>query len=72
VLPFRSRVKIEIYNLLGQIVVTLVDMELEAGFHRVTWEAGTAGGVYVCRLEATATNDPEKRFVAARKMILVR
>jgi hypothetical protein len=52
------RVELKIYNLLGQLVRTLVDAQLSAGPHRVAWDGrdqagrALATGVYVCSLTA--------------------
>jgi len=52
-LPRDSRVRLEIYNLLGEKVVTLVDRQQERGSHSVLWNAGSlASGIYLCRLQA--------------------
>jgi|GEM_PF-1271815 len=50
-IPEVSHVKLTIYNLLGQKVVTLVDEELIPGVYEVIWDAnGTASGMYLYRL----------------------
>lgn len=51
-LPTKSNVRLEIFNLLGQKVANLVQGEMEAGFHEITWNAGqkTPSGVYFYRL----------------------
>jgi flagellar hook assembly protein FlgD len=70
-LPHKSNVKLTVYNLLGQEIVTLVNGELPAGNHTVLWNAhDTSGrevssGIYFYRL--TAGN-----FVATKKMICLR
>ncbi len=57
-LPQASPVKIEIFNLLGQKVTTLVDGYREAGRFEVVWngkdEAGrqVSSGIYFCRMTA--------------------
>jgi hypothetical protein len=52
-LPEAGHVRIEIYDLLGRKVETLVDQELEAGHHRVIWDAGEhTSGVYFYRVVA--------------------
>lgn len=52
-LPWSSYVKLEVYNLLGQRVIKLVDRKQEAGYKSVRWDASSlASGIYFCRLEA--------------------
>jgi immune inhibitor A len=70
-LPTAARIKLEVFNVLGQLVVTLVDDRLEAGYHQIEWDGhgsdGTAvsSGVYLYRLESTG-------FTATRKMLLLK
>ncbi|MBU0983807.1 MAG: T9SS type A sorting domain-containing protein [candidate division Zixibacteria bacterium] len=66
-LPEASTVRLEVYNVAGQRVATLVSSEkYSAGNHTVTWDAnGTASGVYFYRLEAG-------NFTDSRKMILLK
>ncbi len=46
-LPQQSYVTIEIYDLLGRRVVTLVDNPKEAGFHQITWDTtDQPSGIY--------------------------
>ena len=48
-----GRVRIDIYDLLGRRVETLVDEHMQAGRHRVVWEAsGYSSGVYFYLVEA--------------------
>jgi hypothetical protein len=52
-LPRGSEVKVEIYNLLGQKIVTLFEGQLPAGHHSVTWDASdAASGVYFYKISA--------------------
>jgi hypothetical protein len=57
-LPERSRVTIEVLNILGQKVRTLVDREAPAGYYTTTWEGtdasgrSVATGVYLYRFRA--------------------
>lgn len=57
-LPERSHVTIEVYNILGQTVRTLVDREISAGTYRTVWDGTTgsgqtvASGVYLYRFKA--------------------
>ncbi len=69
--PFRSKVRISIYNVKGQLVRILVDRVFETGRKTVVWDGrdsgghGASSGVYFCRMEA-------QDFVQTRKMILLR
>jgi hypothetical protein len=65
-LPFTARVSLEVYNILGQRVVTLVNGERQAGYHEVVFENSTLGsGIYFYRLSAN-------EFTQTKKMIIVR
>lgn len=65
-LPAASHVRLEVYNIMGQKVATLVDGQLETGEHIVLWDGGrTASGVYLYRLKAG-------EFVETRKMLLLK
>jgi len=72
-LPAESHVTLDIYNVLGQVVTTLINGVQPAGYESVNWDASTmASGMYYYRLEVTNTNDPTKRFIETKKMLLVR
>jgi hypothetical protein len=63
-MPTAGQAKLTIYNLRGELVRTLVDGEMAAGYHRVTFNArGLASGTYFYRLDSGD-------FVSTRKMIL--
>ena len=57
-LPMTVWVRLEVFNVLGQRVATLVNEERPAGFHAATWNAtnttgqAVAAGVYMYRLTA--------------------
>lgn len=60
-LPKQSDVRIEIYNILGQIVTTLLDDNKEAGYHTIAWQASDfPSGVYFARLEAGGRSENVK------------
>lgn len=62
----QCHVMLDVYNVLGQRIATLVDAEQKAGSHEVKWKGkGLASGVYFYRLRAGS-------FTASRKMVLVR
>ena len=50
-LPSENEVRLDIYNMLGQRVTTLVDSRVSGGTHEVTFDAsGLTSGVYMYRL----------------------
>jgi len=69
--PGTGRVRLVLYNVLGQLVRTLVDEKHNAGTYTVRWDgkddAGqqAASGVYIGRLEAGGSVD-------VRKLVLLR
>jgi len=72
-LPNESRVKLTIYNVLGQIVETLSDAIESAGYRSVEWNAGSfPSGIYFCKLESVSISDASKSFTQVKKMLLVK
>ncbi len=52
-LPRESAVRLEVFNILGQKVVTLIDKRLQSGYYSVNWDANdVASGVYYYHLSA--------------------
>ena len=52
-LPQKSKVKISVYNVNGNLIETILHTEKEAGYHRTVWEAnGLSTGVYFYRIQA--------------------
>jgi len=65
-LPEDSKVKLAIYNIIGQQVATLVDEVQEAGFKSIEFNAANfSSGVYFYRIEAG-------KFNAVKKMVLLK
>lgn len=70
-LPIASHVKIEIYNMAGQKVVTLLDSEEPAGVRKATWNGKdrlgneVSSGVYFYTIKADD-------FAASKKMIMLK
>ena len=70
-LPEATHVKLEIYNLLGQKIRTLIDAQQPAASHTIRWDGkdntgiAVSSGVYLYRLTAG-------RFCETRKMVLIR
>jgi len=72
-LPVESKVRILIYNILGQRVLTLVDEVQSAGYKSVEWNASNfASGIYLYRIEAVSVVDKNRSFTQVKKMILLR
>jgi hypothetical protein len=68
----RSRVRLSIFNVLGQKVAELANGEMSTGSYEKVWNARVASGLYIYRIEAVSVSDPSKRFVDERKMILLK
>ncbi len=52
-LPVESHVKLQVYNIRGQKVATLVNSKQQAGYRSVNWDAsGVSSGLYFYRLTA--------------------
>ena len=65
-LPQRSRVRLTVFNTLGQEMAVLQNGEQEAGYHEVKFDGtGLASGVYFNRLQAGT-------YVQTRKLLLLR
>ena len=71
-LPSRSTVRLVIYNVLGQVVKELINTEQQAGMQSVVWNANASSGLYFYKLEATSKDDPSKRFIETKKMLLLK
>jgi len=72
VIPEKSNVKLEVYNILGQKVETIYNGELDQGIHYFDWNSNSldagrlSSGVYIYRLQA------ENRINISRKMVLLK
>jgi hypothetical protein len=65
-LPVASEVKLEVYDVLGKKIATLVNERQSAGSYQVVWNAsGLSSGTYFYRLQAGS-------FVETKKMIMVK
>jgi hypothetical protein len=69
--PNPSAVRIQIFNVMGQLVRTLADTHYPMGVHRITWDGrsdanvAVGAGVYIYRMQAPG-------FVQVRKMLLMK
>ena len=65
-LPENKHVSLRIYNIQGTLVTTLVDKEMEAGYHSAYWNAsGFASGVYFYRFMSGS-------FVSVKRLLLLK
>jgi len=65
-LPKQSNISLNVYNLRGQKITTLVNKTQLTGEYEAQWDAsGLPSGVYICRLQAG-------EFVATRKLVLLK
>ena len=70
-LPSRSKVSLEVFNLLGEKVATLVDGEAGAGMHSADWAPAVSSGMYFYRLTASSLTD-QASFTQVRKMLFIK
>ncbi len=60
-LPSAQNAKLEIFNILGQKVATLLNAKLSAGNHSVEWDAsGQPSGLYFYRLNAESKTETKR------------
>ena len=65
-IPQKSNVKLEIYNVLGQMVDQIINKEVDAGNYNITWDASSlTSGLYFFNLKA---ND----YSQTKKMLLLK
>ena len=65
-LPYKSKINLTVYNLLGEKVAELADGDFNEGLHKIAFNAvNLSSGVYIYRLKAD-------NFVQSKKMILLK
>jgi hypothetical protein len=70
-LPENQRVKLEVYDVIGRLVTTIVDKDMEPGNYNVSWEgtdasgARVTSGIYLYRLQAGS-------YSAVKKMVMLK
>jgi methionine-rich copper-binding protein CopC len=68
-LPVASQVQLTVFNVLGQKVTTLLDEQMAAGEHTVTWDghnsdgASVSSGVYFYRISANSFSQTKKMMM---------
>ena len=72
-LPVESKITLRVYNLLGQLVTTLLDGIKPAGYGSIEWNpTNLTSGLYQYRLDAVNVSDPSDNFSQIRRMVLLR
>ena len=65
-LPEQNHVKLIVFNVAGEEVETIVNSEMSAGFHKISWNADNASsGIYFYAIET-------KYSLQTRKVILLK
>lgn len=69
--PVKSEVTLEVYNLIGQKIMTLVQGSVEAGKHFVQMNGSSmASGIYLLKLNAVGADGTQ--FTSSKKMTLMK
>ena len=69
--PVKSEVTLQVFNLIGQKLLTLAEGSYEAGTQTMTFDAaGFSSGIYVVKMTAVGENGTE--FTASKKMTLLK
>ena len=56
-----GHVSIHVYNVLGQVVSTLIDGYMDAGYHTLTWNAkDVPSGMYLVKVQAGNNVETQK------------
>ncbi len=72
-IPELSNVKLEIFNLLGQYIATLVNTQQASGTYSYQWNPeGLSSGIYIYRLEAVSLLDQSRQFIEVKSMTLMK
>jgi hypothetical protein len=65
-LPQATRLKINVYNMLGELVEKIAEGSYETGYHKVIFNASNlSSGIYIYRLES-------ENFIQTKKMVLIK
>jgi hypothetical protein len=66
-LPYQVEVLLTIYNLQGREVVSLIDRNMDAGYHSVVWDADShSSGVYLVKMTVGSS------YIKTHKLMLVK
>jgi hypothetical protein len=69
-IPEASKVTVRVYSVVGELVATLADESVEAGYHTVSFDAGRfTSGTYIYQVSAVSES---RVFSEIKKMILLK
>lgn len=72
-LPIKSKIRLSIYDILGNEIITLINENKDPGKYKIEFNASTlSSGVYFYRLQALPFSNAENPFIETRKMILLK
>jgi len=73
-LPVESRVDIKIYNILGKLVLTLIDNEkYDSGLHTISFDrAGISSGMYFIRANYNSISQTKTNYTFVRKTLILK
>lgn len=64
--PYISNVKLKVFNILGEVIETLVDAEYPEGTHQINWNAsGLSSGIYFVQIDGN-------EFRQIKKAVLIK
>ena len=68
-IPYTGKIKLQIFNIKGQLIETLVNEYQESGKHSIIWNAdGLSSGIYLCKL----INADTKCVLCTKKITLMK
>ncbi len=71
-LPFDSRVKISVYNILGELIGVILDEVRTVGYHDIQFNGlNMSSGMYIYTIQAKSV-DGKKDYNSVKKMMLVK
>jgi len=76
--PNTAKVILNVYDILGRKIITLVDGEMNPGVHKIQWDGrdgfgnSVTSGVYFYQLKATPVDNSGNLFSQIRKLILLK
>jgi hypothetical protein len=72
-LPAYAYVRLNVYDVLGREVETLLEGARNPGAYRIVWDAqNQSSGVYFCRLQVEPAGPGQSGIVFSRKLVLAR